>query len=96
MLTIEKLIQVLHAGKQYCRHDIVTDEAGLAYFWDCSTRKVQEWRAIEKGPRAFRSNRWVYYLEDIVAWENAQVAGGENHSKELANCGTGVRKGGNS
>lgn len=82
MLTREKLVEVLRAGGQFCAADMYTDEAGLAYVLDCSTRTLREWRARGKGPAAKKTSRIVYDLDDVCDWWNRQLVGEANRRRD--------------
>jgi len=51
----------------------------LAARWRMSARSFERWRAKGKGPAWLRlEGRILYRLQDVVAWEAAQVQGSED------------------
>ena len=77
MLTREKLIQILSEGGCYLKHDLYTDESGLAHLMDCKVRTVRNWRAAGTAPRSHHSTRVLFEVDEIVAWYNGRSVKGE-------------------
>jgi hypothetical protein len=89
VLTKEKLIEILHHGQKYIRHDCWCDEAALSFFLgNCPTRTLRGWRQQKKGPPAYRAERWLYDLDEVVSWFNSQR---ENNGGESGETGE-IRK----
>ena len=84
-LSHEQLVEILHHGQQYVRHNRWTDERGLSFFLgDCPGRTLRGWRQQKKGPPAYRAERWLYDLSEIVIWFNSQS---EKEAENLASSG---------
>lgn len=71
MISAQVMTQKLREAKQFCSLDIFTDERGAAFLLGISQRTLRGWRACGEGPPATLTSRYLYDIEDLVAWMSA-------------------------
>jgi hypothetical protein len=62
------------------------NQVDLSRRWNISPRTLERWRWLKQGPRYLKiGGRVVYRLEDIEAFENAQI---KKAGQQLAEAGS--------
>jgi hypothetical protein len=71
-VTPAELAQALRNAKQFVGAlDHCTDQAGAAAFLCVSERTLETWREAGEGPACSRSARWLYPLDELIAfWDS--------------------------
>ncbi len=83
-ITAQRIAQQLEAAGHAVPGGIFATEAGVAWLIDCTPRTLSAWRKDGTGPPAFMTARWLYPLDELIAWMQSRAApnpGGSNRKR---------------